>query len=138
MSSATPTPSTITRDSTGDELARVWLVRYGVVPSMMLAALMVLAISVAVSRRHAGDRRHVLGDRRMLAGSAALAVVAALLFVQFVPQDTRRSAGPQWSPQVTADAQACERLPGTYVFHLDETISWHVWLSCRVLDPPGA
>ena len=121
-----------------DELARVWLVRYGVVPSMMLAAITVLAISVAVSRRRAGDRHPRLGNRRMLTGSAALAVVAALLLVQFVPQDTRRSAGPQWSPQVTAAEKSCERLPGTYVFHLSETISWHVWLSCRVIDPPGA
>ncbi|WP_426515179.1 hypothetical protein ACPPVQ_11210 [Diaminobutyricibacter sp. McL0618] len=121
-----------------DELAQVWLVRYGVVPSMMLAAVVVLAISVAVSRRRAGDRDPLLGNHSVLAGGAALAVVAALLLVQFVPHDTRRSAGPQWSPQVTTAAQACERLPATYVFHLSETIGWHVWLTCRVLDPPGA
>lgn len=121
-----------------DELTQVWLVRYGVVPSMMLAAIVVLAISLAVARRSVGTRRRLLGERRRITGSVALAVVAALLLVQFVPQDTRRSAGPQWSPQVTAAARACERLPADYVFHLRETIAWHVWLSCRTLDPPGA
>ncbi|WP_345764677.1 hypothetical protein [Diaminobutyricibacter sp. McL0608] len=129
-----------------DELAQVWLARYGVVPSMMLAAVVVLAISLAVSRGvtgaarvSVGDRatsatRRWLGERRRLAGGIALGVVAALLLVQFIPQDTRRSSGPQWSAQVTAAARACERLPASYVFHLSETIDWHVRLTCRTLD----
>lgn len=129
-----------------DELARVWLARYGVVPSMMLAAVVVLAISLAVARgvteaarvsvgkRATSTARRWLGERRGLAGGIALGVVAALLLVQFIPQDTRRSSGPQWSAQVTAAARACERLPASYVFHLSETIDWHVWLTCRTLD----
>jgi hypothetical protein len=126
-----------------DELARVWLVRYGVVPSMMLAAIVVLAIALAVARRSVGTQQRMTGQgmtgqRRRVAGSVALALVAALLFAQFIPQDTRRSSGPQWSPQVASAARACERLPSSYVFHLQETISWHVWLSCRIIDPPGA
>ncbi|NEN06252.1 hypothetical protein G3T36_10225 [Diaminobutyricibacter tongyongensis] len=121
------------------QLEQVWLARYGVVPSMMLAAIVVLAVALAVSRRTVGTAKGLLGERRRrITGSVALAVVAALLLMQFVPQDTRRSAGPQWSPQVTAAARACERLPDDYVFHLRETITWHVWLSCRTLDPPGA
>jgi hypothetical protein len=121
-----------------DELAQVWLARYGVVPSMMLAAIVVLATALAVARRSSGGARRTLGERRRIAGTVALAVVAALLLAQFIPQFTRRSAGPEWSPQVTAAARSCERLPDDYVFHLRETITWHVWLSCRILDTPGS
>ncbi len=121
-----------------DELAGVWLARYGVVPSMMLVAVVILAISIAVSRRHAGAGRRLLGDRKLLTGGVALGVVAALLLAQFIPQETRRSYGPQWSAQVTAAARECERLPAGYVLHLQETINWHVWLACRTVDPAGA
>ncbi len=135
-----------------DELAGVWLVRYGVVPSMMLGAVVLIAISLAVARKSSAAERPAvgavrsaaraarrwLGDRRRFTGGVALGVVAALLLAQFIPQETRRSYGPQWSPQVTAAARQCERLPADYVLHLQETISWHVWLACRTIDPPGS
>lgn len=57
--------------------------------------------------------------------------------MQFVPQWTRRSSGPAWSPQVGARAEACEREPDATQHTFDETIGWKVTIDCAVLENVG-
>ncbi len=132
-----------------EQMRTVWLVRYGVVPSMMLAAVVLLAIALAVSR--AASRIASLAaspvepptalrppvNRTRIAAYLASALVAAMLLAQFVPQETRRSYGPQWSPQVASAARACEGMPADHVVAIAETITWHVFLTCSTLDSAG-
>ncbi|MEO7015401.1 MAG: hypothetical protein ABI130_07755 [Leifsonia sp.] len=120
------------------QLLTVWLTRYGVVPSMMLAATVPLAVSAVISRRRDLGAVPEGGVERSLA-FAACAVLAVLLLGQVGPQATRRSSGPEWSPQVSAAAVSCvDESPASAVV-LRETIGWHVTLSCaqvpRAPDP---
>lgn len=118
-------------DMTSKQLADAWLTRYGVLPSMMLAAILLIGLGVAVRTQ----RRNRLwtGD----AGSTILAALCGLLLIslvtQFVPEDTRRSAGPEWRPQLAAATERCETQPlGSQVL-LQETIGWHVAVPCSLL-----
>jgi hypothetical protein len=118
---------------TPTQLAGVWLTRYGVVPSMMLGALLPIALGVARRIRrqdHAGISR---------ARTTVLLVLCGLLLVsavtQFVPDDTRRSSGPEWQPQLAAASESCESGPRGSRVVLRETIGWHVSVPCSLLRP---
>ena len=115
-------------------LAQLWLVRYGVVPSMMLCALAVVAMAIVVSRT---QRDRSATSIRMLTAYAALALLVVALLVQFVPQDTRRSSGPAWQPQIVTLRGVCSSLPASSTVQIDETIGWHVTVPCALLERPG-
>ena len=113
------------------DLDQVWLARYGVVPSMMLCALALLAIAIVVSRRQPAQSAASI---RMISAYLLSGLLVALLLVQFVPQDTRRSDGPAWQPQIAALHNVCLTLPGSSTVTLDETIGWHVTVPCSLLQ----
>jgi hypothetical protein len=113
-------------------LVGLWLVRYGVVPSMMLAAIPILALAVAMTRRHRPSAAALLAMPALVILCVAL---AGSLLMQFVPQDTRRSAGPAWQPQLSAATKECRALPDDSRVLIAETITWHVSLPCDDLTP---
>ena len=112
------------------ELGSVWLARYGVVPSMMLCALIPLAASVVVSRAQLPTAPAKLA--RAAAGVVTLLLLFMLL-LQFGPQETRRSGGPAWSPQISAARLRCEDMPDSVIILVKETIGWTVSISCERL-----
>jgi hypothetical protein len=118
-------------DMTPQQLADVWLARYGVVPSMMLAAIILIGLSVAVQDRQGP------GSRRSQANELAIAILSSCLVVsavaQFIPDDTRRSGGPEWQPQIAAAMERCETMPESSRIQLDETLGWHVAVPCGLL-----
>lgn len=117
------------------QLESVWLVRYGVVPSMMLCGLVLLAAGVIVARRRSAVR--LPAPRRSVHGLIVTPVVVglvALLLVQFFPQGTRRSYGPEWQPQIPTLSSQCESLPDSQSVRFRETINWSVTVPCGLLD----
>jgi hypothetical protein len=131
-------------DMNAHQLADAWLTRYGVVPSMMLAAILLTGLSVAVRARRQAPRwagRQARRWDRIVPRSerpfVLLAVLSCLLLVslvaQFVPFDTRRSAGPEWQPQLAAASEHCESLPPTSRVFLQETIGWRVAVPCSLV-----
>jgi hypothetical protein len=122
-----------------------WLTRYGVVPSMMLCALIPLAVDVLLARRRqaqrfeprmpAGSAGRTLGGpaARVVAASVVVALVGCLL-AQFVPQETRRSGGPAWQPQIAALRETCERLPDNALIRVNETLGWQVAIPCARIE----
>jgi hypothetical protein len=115
------------------ELRSLWLTRYGVVPSMALLALVVLA---AAALRTARERTSGPVRRWVPLPAIALIAVSASLTALFVPAWTRRSNGPEWAPQVAAAQYGCQRSPDDRRMALSETIGWHVTLTCRQLEGP--
>jgi hypothetical protein len=115
------------------ELTHAWLTRYGIVPSMMLAAVVAMGLSVAITTRNRG--RPWWASRRTVAFGLVGALLAVSLLAQFTPQLTRRSDGPAWQPQLAAAREDCETLPANASVSLRETIHWHVVVPCRILDP---
>lgn len=125
-------------------LGNLWLARYGVVPSMMLCALLPIAVTALRERRRpspvkavetansgttgwtAEPRRRTVAAR---IGTATVLVLAIVLAVQFVPASTRRSAGPEWQPQVEASEALCQAVPATSM-QFAETLGWHVIVPC--------
>ena len=105
------------------QLQHVWLSRYGVVPAMMLLALVCVAAGV-------------LRRQRRVPRAAPVALVV-VLSVALVPQLSealsRRDAGPEWQPQISASAERCER-PGLRATALRETLTWRVVVPCRYFD----
>ena len=116
------------------QLETVWLARYGVVPSMMLSALFVVAFSTRGRTGAARLPNSSRVTRRIAPRAAVLGAVMALLLIQFVPQATRRSDGPAWLPQVDASAKACATQPDSRRDQLRETIGWKVTIDCGVLE----
>jgi hypothetical protein len=117
------------------QLGNPWLARYGVVPSMMLLALVPVALS---TRSRAAAQRRFPPDRRSLRAAVpwvALALTGVLMLAQFVPSGTRRSGGPLWEPQVTAQREKCEaRSPSTREPLAGAPASaWIVYVPCRIL-----
>lgn len=108
------------------QLRGVWLTRYGVVPSMLLALVPLVAATIAVARR----REHSV--LRWTAWSVA-GLTVALVVAQSGPQWTRRSDGPEWIPQVAAAAAQCRRDDELKFVNLRETIGWSVTVPCRYL-----
>lgn len=140
---------------TPSRLDTVWLARYGVVPSMMLLAIPLVAVSAVTDRAGVGSafarlvppwlrarpipRIRTRPEPRTTvdttvgataARAAVVGVVLVLVLAQFVPQCTRRSAGPAWQPQLASAETYCEGKPGRAFATLKETISWHVDVAC--------
>lgn len=122
---------------TPSQLAHVWLVRYGVVPSMLLASLIPIAATVAFRRSTVSQADAVHGripsSGRSLP-AVCLALAAVLLLAQFGPQLTRRSWGPEWQPQLAHAAEVCSRDTGQRYVSVRETIGWDVTVPCSRLD----
>ena len=112
------------------ELSSVWLARYGVVPSMMLCALIPLAATVILSRTQA---RIVPAKLPRTVSYVVVSLLLLTLLLQFGPQFTRRSGGPAWSPQIAAAQLRCEHLPDSAIISVKETIGWRVNISCERL-----
>lgn len=110
-------------------LVTLWLSRYGVVPSMMLIAVIVIGVTAL-----RGARSTARLPPQAVGAIVAIMSVVVLLGFQLTPQDTRRSAGPLWYPQVKPAAEKCETLPDSHTIYLSETIGWKVALDCRVLE----
>jgi hypothetical protein len=121
-----PSPFYDYATSSPTELLSVWLTRYGVVPSMMLAALVPLALAVWL-------RRNRTRGTTVVAAVILVAISAAVL-VQFSPDFTRRSFGPQWRPQIVASATECATLPDRSLIAIKETIGWVVRVPCAVIE----
>lgn len=127
----TPKPGYDYASLNGSALAASFPIRYGVVPSLLLCALIPMAVSVVVPML----RRRQLA-RPNLARSLAIAgtmLLCIALVVQFVPP-TRRSLGPQWKPEVAAGQAACRDLPDRTRLDLAETINWTVPVPCYLLE----
>lgn len=101
------------------QLQSLWLVRYGVVPQMLLLAVLV----VAITRIPAPTLRTV----------SAIALAVALI-LPIALQPSRRGAGPAWSPQIAAARIACADESGTHVELLKETITWVVPMTCAQIE----
>jgi hypothetical protein len=116
-------------------LRTLWLARYGVIPSMMLCALLLLAAGIIITRPKgvSGSETKRRTTRNMFA-ELAVAGLVVLLLVQFVPQNTRRSSGPQWQPQIAALRSECQRAADSHSVPIDETIHWHVDVHCGRIE----
>jgi hypothetical protein len=116
-------------------LRTLWLARYGVIPSMMLCALLLLAAGIIITRPKgvSGSETKRRTTRNMFA-ELAVAGLVVLLLVQFVPQNTRRSSGPQWQPQIAALRSECQRAADSHSVAIDETIHWHVDVHCGRIE----
>lgn len=108
------------------ELQALWLTRYGVVPSMMLCALFPLAFAAV----HSAPGMHSASRRIRGTATVLVIVLAASLAVQLPPQNTRRSNGPEWQPQIASLTEVCRELPGASVVHVTETLDWQVGIRC--------
>lgn len=126
------------------QLETVWLIRYGVLPGMLLLAVIIVSASVLMTDAHstvgragfaAGRTAFVAGLARRILAVVALAAVLACLAFGYTPSSTRRGYGPAWSPQVAAAADACEDNPSLHVTDLEETLHWVVPVRCALLDP---
>ena len=118
------------------ELQSVWLARYGVVPSMMLLAMLVIAFSVR-GRQHVRMTRLSPDTLVRHWRFAALSVVLLLMLAQFVPQGTRRSGGPAWQPQIDQVAEGCQIGPDGRIAQVNETLGWTVAIRCGMLEELG-
>ena len=120
-------------DYAGSSVARwadPWVTRYGVVPSMMLLAVIPLAL---------GAGRRSMSARAWPRRLAAAALIAVLI-VQFVPSTTRRSSGPALPAQVATQTGRCERLGPDAPAPLRAApgAGWEVSVPCdRLLNPPA-
>ncbi len=116
-------------------LATLAPLRYGVLPSMLLLALIPLALVVfRDSVLSAGNRRTL--SARVLVGALAVGFVASVA-VHLPLQYSLRDDGPQWRPEVVAAARACTGQPGDHTVSLAESLHWVVHVPCARLDPDG-
>jgi hypothetical protein len=85
------------------------LQRYGLVPSMMLLGSAVVGIQVlAQAPRPRGIRAFAaVGPARVPVVLVSVLLISVVLVVQFVPDATRRSAGPVWADGVARAAGLC-------------------------------
>ncbi len=114
----------------------IWLSRYGVVPSLMLLALVPLALTVLRRRYEVGV---AVGSRWKLIRGISLAVALGTILVMvtsWMPTTTVRSVGPQWQPEVAAAQEACETAPPQTVMQFSGAPSpnWALELTCRQLQ----
>jgi hypothetical protein len=131
---------------TGAELWVVPLVRYGIVPSMLLLAVFPILASIVVERgrRMQGARMprarmpgsRMPGSRRLAVpvASGILVVFCVLLVAHFTPVSTVRTYQPSWNAEVAAAEQRCDTLPRGAVVSVEETLGWHVHLPCGLIN----
>jgi hypothetical protein len=107
------------------ELAKFGPLRYAVVPSMFLIAM----VAVAADR---------LARRPALWGSVAAALLllglGALVLVHAGPGPTGRSGGPRWSTEVDGAEQQCAAGATTVTIPISPQ-GWQVAVACQTLDP---
>lgn len=108
-------------------LSDPWLVRYGVVPSMFLLALVPLAAAVYATR-HADTRR-----RTIVVAAAAIILAVPLLAHAAPTPDQLRANGPAFAPQVAASLNAC-RASGAPQTFLAAPANEHLTLTCALLE----
>lgn len=106
---------------TAAQLAKPWITRYGVVPSMELIAVMVIALGCVRGRSRIPWLRVGLG--------AALLAVA---LTSFLPAGTRRAGGPELAPQVAAAKAFCSTRPASarVVLAAPPAAAWKIYLDC--------
>jgi hypothetical protein len=130
---------------TTQQLAVPWLARYGVVPSMMLLALVPIAVTTRRPRSAAASLRTPVPPAasralrratRLALPWAASVLIIALMLAQFGPASTRRSGGPLYQPQVAAQARACLTKPASDTVPLAgaPASDWKVYVPCSLLD----
>lgn len=112
---------------TARQLRSIWLPRYGVLPSMLVAAAVVVAADGTVRARR--DRSGA-GRTSALLARIAVAALASSLVLHVVPWDTRRSQGPAWSPQVEDARRLCAQAPPRDDVTLKQTLAWEVTVPC--------
>jgi hypothetical protein len=106
-------------------------IRYGVVPSLLLCALLPIACGIIVRRAPSGV---VIQRHLARAGvTAATLILTAAMIAQFA-SPTRRQRGPEWQPEVAAAGLRCEALADWQRVSLGETIGWHVDVPCGMLE----
>lgn len=119
------------------DLANPWLTRYGVVPSMELIAVMVIALGVrwppAAEKALLDTARRRVPIARLVVGTVLLAFVLTSL----VPASTRRSGGPEFAPQVIAAEHSCigKAASAPVVLASPPAAGWKIYLDCGRL--PG-
>lgn len=109
-----------------NQLSPVRLLRYGVVPSVLLASALAIAVAVAATRA----RRTRWST---YAAMAVLAVSACLILLQLGPQPVLRSAGPAFRPQLASSAQICDRAPYPSSVNLKQAPGWTMTVPCARL-----
>lgn len=115
------------------QLSQLSTLRYGVLPSMLILALVPLGATVALHRPAAGPR-----GRRAVRWALVATLSGALLLsvvVHLAPQYTVRTNGPQWMPEATAAESYCARAPDSSTVALAETLDWRVNVPCWRLEP---
>jgi hypothetical protein len=134
---------------TTQQLADPWLARYGVVPSMMLLALVPIAVTTRRPRSAAASMRVPVPPAasralrratRLALPWAASVLIIALMLAQFGPASTRRSGGPLFAPQVAAQTRACLTKPTSDVLPLAgaPASAWKVYVPCSLLTSQNA
>ncbi|MCU1528697.1 MAG: hypothetical protein JWP75_2460 [Frondihabitans sp.] len=130
---ATETPS---------QLASPWISRYGVVPSLALLSVLVIALTVRAAPRAAVTSS--VQRRARLTGvpwtavvprAVIAAVVITAIAVQFVPTSTRRSNGPEFAPQVASATRACASEPAStpVEFFSPPSSNWVIRTTCALI-----
>lgn len=116
----------------GAGLSNPWLVRYGVVPSMLLLALIPLA---AAAHRMSRVRRDQPAGR--VVRIVAVAVLAVPLLAHVAPaHDQLRAHGPAFAPEVTKAVQDCRAVPShtQKKLYAAPSTRWEITLSCAQLE----
>jgi len=121
-------------------LADPWLSRYGVVPSMELLAVIVIALGIRFRPLGAAEPTSQQSRRVPFGRIAVGAVVLSLVLVSFVPASTRRSVGPEYTPQVMAAERACVGRPSStpVVLVSPPKAAWKIYLDCGRLPQVAA
>lgn len=103
------------------------VVRYAVVPSMMLLAILILALAVLPRRRAA-----------YIAATAVMAPLLVAVVTSFAPDLTSRSSGPAWSPEVRTAQQVCAQDPAPDAVMLPVAPpGWASRVPCDLLEENG-
>ena len=130
------------------------LLRYGVVPGMLLVASALVGAQVLWSGRARATISAPAGApptrqlaaveiARRVIGIAAVAGLVVLLLLQFSPTIVRRSAGPVWGVGIQHARDVCERRPAAYGVYIpaapqsDPAVvpPWRVVLTCAQVRP---
>ncbi|MCC2316927.1 hypothetical protein [Cellulomonas chengniuliangii] len=101
--------------------------RYAVVPSMMLLAILILAVAVLPRRRAA-----------YAGASVVLAPILVAAVTAFAPAQTARSSGPAWTPEVDTAREVCGGAPAPDAVELPVAPpGWTSRVPCDVLEDDG-